>query len=164
MNNANFDFLLQLTRKRITKDVMKSIDIAMTLEPYTDAIKELIKISNGEESLAINTMAHDYAGIISKDADFLPRLSKSEPIVNLTPKELEILQDVAALQIEDNFSEYTSIATNSEKGLIGSLVKKGLIFNGYGGNEGEGYMFYLTEKGFEACAVLGISTSHIIVH
>jgi hypothetical protein len=82
----------------------------------------------------------------------------------LTPKELETLKDVAALQIEDNFSEYTSISTNSEKGLIGSLVKKGLVFNGYGGNEGEGYMFYLTEKGFEVCAELNISTSHIIVH
>ncbi len=77
MNASNFDFLLKLTRNRITKDVMKSIDIAMILEPYTDSIKELIEISDGDESLAINTMAHDYVGLISNDEYFLPRLTKN---------------------------------------------------------------------------------------
>jgi hypothetical protein len=77
MNINNFEFLLQLTRNRITKDVMKSIDIAMVLEPYTDSIKELIELNDGDESLAINTMAHDYVGLIANDEYFLPRLTKN---------------------------------------------------------------------------------------
>lgn len=80
----------------------------------------------------------------------------------LTAKEIEILKDVAAMQVEDNFSEYTSIGSNSEKGILGSLVKKGIVFNGYEGYEKEmGYMFYLTELGFEVCKQYNISTSHI---
>jgi chromosome segregation and condensation protein ScpB len=84
-------------------------------------------------------------------------------ITKLTQNELETLSNVAGSQIEENYSEYTSIDSNKEKGLIGSLVKKGLIVNGYGGDDYEGYMFYLTEEGFEACKELGISTKHIIL-
>ena len=80
----------------------------------------------------------------------------------LTAKEIKVLSDVAAMQIEDNYSEYTSISSNSEKGILGSLVKKGIVFNGYEGYEKEsGYMFYLTELGFEVCKEQNISTSHI---
>ena len=82
----------------------------------------------------------------------------------LTQNELEILSNVAGSQIEENYSEYTSIDSNKEKGIIGSLVKKELIVNGYSGDDYEGYMFYLTEKGFDACKELGISTEHIIVY
>jgi len=82
----------------------------------------------------------------------------------LTAKELEVLSDIANMQIEDNYSEYTSISSNSEKGILGSLVKKGIILNGYEGYEKEsGYMFYLTELGFEVCKEYNISTSHIIL-
>ena len=81
----------------------------------------------------------------------------------LTANELEILSNVAGSQIEENYSEYTSIDSNKEKGLIGSLVKKGLIVNGYSGDDYEGYMFYLTEKGFETCKNWGIPTQHIIL-
>ena len=82
---------------------------------------------------------------------------------NLTQNEIEILSNVAGSQIEENYSEYTSIDSNKEKGLIGSLVKKGLIVNGYSGDDYEGYMFYLTEKGFETCKKWGIPTQHIIL-
>jgi hypothetical protein len=82
----------------------------------------------------------------------------------LTQNELEILSNVAGSQIEENYSEYTSVGSSKEKGTLGSLVKKGLVFNGYEGYEKEmGYMFYLTEKGFEACKELGISTAHIVL-
>ena len=50
---------------------MKSIDIAMVLEPYTDSIKELIELNDGDESMAINTMAHDYIGLSANDEYFL---------------------------------------------------------------------------------------------
>ena len=71
---TNFEFLLELTRNRITKDVMISIDIAMALEPYSDAIRELIDLNDGNETMAINTMSHDFLGLKSNDPDFLPRL------------------------------------------------------------------------------------------
>ena len=74
MNYTNFEFLLELTRKRITKDVMTSLDIAELLEPYSDAIRELIELNDGDETIAINTMSHDFLGLKSKDEDFLPRL------------------------------------------------------------------------------------------
>lgn len=81
----------------------------------------------------------------------------------LTIKELEILGNVAGAQKEENYSEYTSIDSNEEKGIIGSLVKKGLIVNGYSGDDYEGYMFYLTEEGFKCCKAWGIPTNHIIL-
>lgn len=74
MNINNFEFLLQLTRNRITKDVMISLDIAEVLEPYSDAIRELIDLNDGDETMAINTMSHDFIGLKSNDKDFLPRL------------------------------------------------------------------------------------------
>lgn len=74
MNYENFEFLLELTRKRITKDVMTSLDIAEILEPYSDAIRELIDLNDGDETMAINTMSHDFLGLKSNDKDFLPRL------------------------------------------------------------------------------------------
>lgn len=74
MNINNFEFVLQLTRNRITKDVMISLDIAEVLEPYSDAIRELIDLNDGDETIAINTMSHDFIGLKSNDDDFLPRL------------------------------------------------------------------------------------------
>jgi hypothetical protein len=81
---------------------------------------------------------------------------------HLTEKEIEVLSNVAGMQIEDNYSEYTSVNNNIEKGILGSLVKKGIVMNGYEGYEQEmGYMFYLTEYGFKVCEEYKISTSHI---
>jgi len=80
----------------------------------------------------------------------------------LTVKELEILSNVASSQIEDGFSEYTSVDSDSEKGLLGSLVKKELVYNCYSEIE-ESYMYCLTEKGFATCKSWGIPTNHIIL-
>jgi hypothetical protein len=74
MDIKNFEFVLELTRNRITKDVMISLDIAEVLEPYSDSIRELIDLNDGNESMAINTMCHDFLGLKSNDEDFLPRL------------------------------------------------------------------------------------------
>lgn len=79
---------------------------------------------------------------------------------NLTQNEIEILTSVANCQIEDGFSEYTSVDSDSEKGTLGSLVKKELIYNCYSEFE-ENYMYCLTEQGIEICNQLGISTKHI---
>jgi hypothetical protein len=80
----------------------------------------------------------------------------------LTQNEIEILTTVANCQIEDGFSEYTSVHSDSEKGTLGSLVKKELIYNCYSEIE-ESYMYCLTEEGIEICNELGISTKHIIL-
>jgi len=78
----------------------------------------------------------------------------------LTQNEIAILNDVANCQIEDGFSEYTSVNSDSEKGTLGSLVKKELIYNCYSEIE-KSYMYCLTEEGVKSCNELGISTKHI---
>jgi hypothetical protein len=77
----------------------------------------------------------------------------------LTQNEIAILTDVANCQIEDGFSEYTSVDSPSEKGILGSLVKKELVYNCH--EEESFYMYCLTTKGLEVCNELGISTKHI---
>ena len=78
---------------------------------------------------------------------------------NLTQKEKTILKDVCFLQMEDGLSEYTEVSNASEKGILGSLVKKGLVYNCH---EGESfYMYCLTTDGLELCKQLGFETQHI---
>lgn len=85
---------------------------------------------------------------------------KNANTTTLTQSEIEILTSIANCQSEDGFSEYTSVDTPSEKGILGSLVKKELVYNCYADYE-ETYMYCLTEKGVEYCNKLGISTNHI---
>jgi len=82
---------------------------------------------------------------------------------NLTELELLYLNEVANRQTEDNYSEYQDVGSNQEKGVLGSLIKKGLVYDAYEGMD-MGYMFCLTEQGFDTCKSLEISTSHIIVY
>lgn len=70
---------------------------------------------------------------------------------------------VSRSQIEDGFSEYDSVSSASEKGILGSLVKKGLVHDAREHEEGDDYMYCLTAEGFEACAELNICTAHIIM-
>lgn len=82
---------------------------------------------------------------------------------SLTQNEVITLTKVANLQVEDNFSEFTSVDSNEEKGILGSLVKKELIYDCYEGMD-MGYMYCLTEEGFQVCRDLEIDTDHIILH
>ena len=82
---------------------------------------------------------------------------------NLTPTEIQVLTMVAKSQIEDGYSEYDSVSSATEKGILGSLVKKGLVYDARENEAGEDYMYCLSEEGFTACANLGISTSHVIM-
>lgn len=81
----------------------------------------------------------------------------------LTPTEIKVLGMVSRSQIEDGFSEYDSVSSASEKGILGSLVKKGLVYDAREMEPGDDYMYCLTPEGFEACAELEISTGHIIM-
>jgi hypothetical protein len=81
----------------------------------------------------------------------------------LTDLEIKVLGMVSRSQIEDGFSEYDSVSSASEKGILGSLVKKELVYDAREHEQGDDYMYCLTAEGFEACAELGISTSHILM-
>lgn len=93
----------------------------------------------------------------------LNNMTKTMENTTLTPAEIKVLGMVSRSQIEDGFSEYDSVNSASEKGILGSLVKKGLVHDAREHEEGNDYMYCLTAEGFEACAELGISTSHIIM-
>lgn len=84
----------------------------------------------------------------------------------LTAKEFTTIKKVANLQSQDNFSEFTDVKSNEEKGILSSLVKKGLVFNCYGDgfDDHVEYMFCLTSKGMKLCEEVGISVSHIEVY
>lgn len=83
----------------------------------------------------------------------------------LTTSEFLILKNVATEQYVDNLSTYTEVKNNQEKGLLGSLVKKGLIYNCYENYDNDiKYMFCLTDKGFDVCKEYNISTSHIEIY
>ena len=81
----------------------------------------------------------------------------------MTKLEIAVLTNVARSQIEDGFSEYDSVSGAFEKGILGSLVKKGLVYDAREYEQGDDYMYCLTDEGFEACSELGISTAHIIM-
>jgi chromosome segregation and condensation protein ScpB len=79
----------------------------------------------------------------------------------LTQNEIEVLTNVAMSQMESGYSEYQFVESESEKGTLGSLVKKGLIYDAYENEEGNDYMYCLTDEGLDMCDDLNISTEHI---
>ena len=78
---------------------------------------------------------------------------------NLTNNEKEILRAVCAMQLQEGLSEYTEVRSSVEKGILGSLVKKELVYNCHEGEKF--YMYCLTGNGIEYCKELGFSTEHI---
>ena len=82
---------------------------------------------------------------------------------NLTTGEINVLRMVANSQIEEGYSEYDYVSSTQEKGFLGSLVKKQLVYDAYAWEDGDDFMYCLTETGFDMCAQLEISTSHIII-
>lgn len=57
----------------------------------------------------------------------------------LTQKETILLQEIIGMYDEDSNTCFTRQLTPEEKGVIGSLVKKGLVYNSFEGESGEGY-------------------------
>jgi hypothetical protein len=82
---------------------------------------------------------------------------------HLTTEEIKVLTMVAKSQMEDGYSEYDYVSSPQEKGVLGSLVKKELVYDSYEFEEGKRFMYCLTHQGFEVCEELQISTSHIIM-
>jgi replication-associated recombination protein RarA len=88
---------------------------------------------------------------------------RNEQNNKLTDLEIKVLGMVSRSQIEDGYSEYDSVSSASEKGILGSLVKKGLVYDARELEQGDDYMYCLTPEGFQECDELGISTRHIIM-
>jgi hypothetical protein len=58
---------------------------------------------------------------------------------NLTALENEMLNEIVAFYDELDNICYQQKLTASQKGVIGSLIKKGLIYDSFDGMEGKGY-------------------------
>ena len=82
----------------------------------------------------------------------------------LTSKEVSLLSEIASCQTADNHSEFTYVNSNSEKGVLSSLIKKELVFNTHDDLEEDFFMYCLTEKGIQICQELKINTSHIEIY
>lgn len=82
---------------------------------------------------------------------------------NLTTEEIKVLRMVANSQIEEGYSEYDYVSSPQEKGVLGSLVKKQMVYDARAFEDGDDFMYCLSETGFEMCEQLEISTSHIII-
>lgn len=72
----------------------------------------------------------------------------------LTANELELLTVIVNCYVlEDNrcyeFNQYTPMA-NSTKGILGSLVKKGLVFDSFEDDTEEEYNYFPTDEVLEA--------------
>ena len=84
--------------------------------------------------------------------------------LNLTDLEKSTLQEVCFAMSQDNYSEYQEVYSAQEKGLLGSLIKKGLVYDAYKDMGIGSYMFCLTSKGIDTCKELEISTNHITIY
>jgi hypothetical protein len=82
---------------------------------------------------------------------------------HLTTEEIKVLTMVANSQIEEGYSEYDYVSSPQEKGVLGSLVKKQLVYDAYAWEDGDDFMYCLTQTGFDICEQLEISTAHIII-
>lgn len=96
---------------------------------------------------------------------------KTETLVmkTITKKELEILSSVYDYQNTDSCGNF-KVETNEEKGVIGSLVKKELVYDSYEGDtfgknwQFSKYSFCCTKKGIEVLNINGFNTSHLQVY
>jgi len=74
---------------------------------------------------------------------------------DLTALEIEMLNVIVKCYDEDDNICYQAKLTPSQKGVIGSLVKKGLIYDSFEDMEGSGYdgNFFPSEEILEAAGI-----------
>jgi hypothetical protein len=84
----------------------------------------------------------------------------------VTLKELQMLKDIYNDQNTDSCGNY-KVESNEEKGLIGSLVKKDLVFDAFEGDvfsknwQFNKYSFCCTSEGIATLELNGFDTSHL---
>ena len=78
----------------------------------------------------------------------------------LTEKELELLNKIKEYQNEPGHSDFTSETgmTKSETGVLGSLVKKGMVYDSYENLPEKVQMWCLSE---EAIEIVGVPKGHV---
>jgi hypothetical protein len=85
----------------------------------------------------------------------------------VTQKELKMLHDIYNEQNTDSCGNY-KVETNEQKGLIGSLVKKDLVYDAFeGDNFGKNwqfskYSFCCTMEGINLLSKNGFNVSHLM--
>jgi hypothetical protein len=79
-----------VSEEMIRTDFMMACKIALKLMPYSDALVEMIETKNLDNQnkevfnkIIIETIGHDYNGLMSGDEDFLPRLKENKKLSDL---------------------------------------------------------------------------------
>jgi len=90
-------------------------------------------------------------------------------MTTITQRELQMLQDIYNDQNTDSCGNY-KVETNEQKGVIGSLVKKELIYDSYEGDvftknyQFNKYSFCCTNEGIVTLENNGFDTSHLKIY
>ncbi len=85
----------------------------------------------------------------------------------ITQRELQMLKDIYNDQNTDSCGNY-KVETNEEKGLIGSLIKKELIYDSYEGDtfgknwQFSKYSFCCTMEGINLLSENGVNVSNLM--
>jgi hypothetical protein len=80
----------------------------------------------------------------------------------LTEGEAAMLKDIGTSQLEEGMSEFTvggegdGVMSAEDKGTLGSLVKKGLVYDCYDAEEAGYQMYCLSLNGEKECVKMGV--------
>jgi hypothetical protein len=97
MKNQQFETIKNFIEQEVSStNLMLACRIALKLMPYSDALVELIETKNIDNEykepfnkIIVQTICHDYNGLMSNDEDFLPRLKANKKLSDLV-NELEL--------------------------------------------------------------------------
>jgi hypothetical protein len=94
-----------------------------------------------------------------------PNIMPTIKLLKLTAHESAMLEKVALFQNEDNQTDFDYLTlTPQEKGVVGSMVKKGLLYDCADYPYDSHPRWVLSQTGLDMCNRLGIDLSHIIFY
>jgi hypothetical protein len=91
IKKQQYKTIYEFISQEMNKNSYRSCHIAMELMPYSDALVKMIETKNLDNHLneevfnkiIIETIGHDYNGLMSNDEDFLPRLKENKKLSDL---------------------------------------------------------------------------------
>jgi len=91
MKNQQYQTIFNFISEEVSStNFMLACKIALKLMPYSDALVEMIETKNLDNQskeifnkIIIQTICHDYNGLMSNDEDFLPRLKANKKLSDL---------------------------------------------------------------------------------
>jgi hypothetical protein len=91
MKNQQYQTILNFISNEVSStNLMLACRIALKLMPYSDALVAMIETKNIDNEykqpfnkIIVQTIAHDYNGLMSNDEDFLPRLKANKKLSDL---------------------------------------------------------------------------------